>query len=110
MAWQVGPSALAQGHYAGYRGKSRKQGGTTGRRPFRPFIQSNKLGIARRGAADYAGRHESRCEPMNKKNRDSEEEGFQYVPGDFAELVEWLRSQNLEAAQYLERGPRTTDH
>jgi len=39
---------------------------------------------------------------MNKKNRDSEEEGFQYVPGDFAELVEWLRSQNLEAAQYLE--------
>jgi hypothetical protein len=47
---------------------------------------------------------------MNKKNRDSEEEGFQYVPGDFAELVEWLRSQNLEAAQYLERGPRTTDH
>ena len=39
---------------------------------------------------------------MSKKNRDSEEEGFQYIPGGFAELVEWLRSQNLEAAQYLE--------
>ncbi len=39
---------------------------------------------------------------MKKKKCDSEKEGFQHIPGGFAELVEWLRSQDPELAQYLE--------
>jgi hypothetical protein len=39
---------------------------------------------------------------MKKRKRDSEAEGFEHIPGGFAELVEWLRSQDPELAQYLE--------
>jgi len=39
---------------------------------------------------------------MSRKNRDSEEGGFRYIQGGFAELVEWLRSQDPELTAYLE--------
>jgi hypothetical protein len=40
---------------------------------------------------------------MKNKNRGSEEEGFESIPGGgLAELIEWLRSKIPEAAQYLE--------
>jgi hypothetical protein len=41
---------------------------------------------------------------MKNKNPDSEGEEFESIPGagGLAELIEWLRSKNPEAAQYLE--------
>src|SRR5574340_41497 len=41
-----------------------------------------------------------------KKDRNSDAEGFQCIPGGFADLVEWLRSKNPEMAQYLQRKRR----